>query len=138
MKRIWTQFGIALVAPILLWSGTAFGQAAKPPVHQGSTPSSVEGQVVKIDKPTGRVTIKASDGSTHEFTGVQGDARRSEGGRPHRGAAPPVTRRSHTVPGLNRLGAERDRATALLTRESRRTVWKARRMTPGLPLFRGP
>jgi hypothetical protein len=67
MKRIWTQFGIALVAPILLWSGTAFGQAAKPPVHQGSTPSSVEGQVVKIDKPTGRVTIKAADGSTHEF-----------------------------------------------------------------------
>ena len=67
MKRIWTQLGVALVAPTLLWSGVAFGQAAKAPVHQGSTPSRVEGQVVKIDKPTGRVTLKGSDGSTHEF-----------------------------------------------------------------------
>ena len=67
MKKIWTQFGIALVAPILLWSGAAFGQAAKPPVHQGSTPSTVEGQVVKIDKPAGKVTLKAADGSIHEF-----------------------------------------------------------------------
>jgi hypothetical protein len=67
MKRSWTRFGIALVAPILLWSGAAFGQAGKPPVHQGSTPGSVEGQVVKIDKSKGRVTIKGSDGSMHEF-----------------------------------------------------------------------
>ena len=63
MKRIGTRVGIALVAPILLWSGAAFGQAAKP----ANTPKSVEGQVVKIDKPTGRVTIKGADGSMHEF-----------------------------------------------------------------------
>ena len=68
MKRTWTRFGIALVAPMLLWSGAAFGQAAKPPVHQGSTPGSIEGQVVKIDKTTGRVSIKTADGSMHEFT----------------------------------------------------------------------
>ena len=67
MKKIWTAVGVALVAPMLLWSGTALGQTAKPPVHQGSTPSSVEGQVVRIDKRASRVTIRSADGSMHEF-----------------------------------------------------------------------
>ena len=64
---MWTRFGVALVAPILLWSGTAFGQAASPPTHQGSTPRTVEGRVIKIDRAEGKVTIQASDGSRHEF-----------------------------------------------------------------------
>ena len=42
-----------------------------PPVHQGSTPRSVEGRVVKIDQKQGRVTIQATDGSTHEFQASQ-------------------------------------------------------------------
>jgi Cu/Ag efflux protein CusF len=64
MKTIGTRFGIALVASILLWTGTALGQAAQqPPVHQGSTPRSVEGLVLKIDKRAGKVTIRS-----HEFT----------------------------------------------------------------------
>ncbi len=67
MSKVWTRLGIALVAPILLWSGTAFGQA-KPPVHQGSTPSTVEGTVVRIDRRASKVTIRAADGSMHEFT----------------------------------------------------------------------
>jgi hypothetical protein len=62
--KIWTRFGVALAAPILLWSGTALGQAANPP---GSTPQTVEGQVIKIDRSKGRVTIRASNGQTHEF-----------------------------------------------------------------------
>jgi Cu/Ag efflux protein CusF len=68
MRKSWTRLGVALVAPMLLWSSAAFGQAAKPPVHQGSTPSTVEGQVVKIDRHVGRVTIRSTDGSMHEFT----------------------------------------------------------------------
>jgi hypothetical protein len=68
MRKVWTRVGVALVAPILLWSGAAFGQAAKPPVHQGSTPNTVEGQVVKIDRRAMKVTIRAADGSMHEFT----------------------------------------------------------------------
>jgi Cu/Ag efflux protein CusF len=69
MKTIGTRFGIALVASILLWTGTALGQAAQqPPVHQGSTPRSVEGLVLKIDKRAGKVTIRSNDGSIHEFT----------------------------------------------------------------------
>jgi hypothetical protein len=65
--RIWTRFCVALAAPVLLWSGTALGQAANPPMQQGKTPDTVEGQVIKIDRAKGRVTIRASDGQTHEF-----------------------------------------------------------------------
>jgi len=65
--KSWTRFGVAIAAPILLWSGTALGQAANPPVHQGATPRKVEGQVVKIDRPQGRVTIRAADGTLLEF-----------------------------------------------------------------------
>ncbi|HWC03113.1 MAG TPA: hypothetical protein VHF87_10090 [Methylomirabilota bacterium] len=65
--KIWTRFGVALAAPILLWSGTALGQAAKPPASQGNTPRTVEGEVIKIDRAQGRVTIRASDGTIHEF-----------------------------------------------------------------------
>ena len=64
--KIWTQLGVALVAPILLWSGTALGQAANPP-GQSNTPETVKGQVIKIDRSKGRVTIRASNGQTHEF-----------------------------------------------------------------------
>jgi hypothetical protein len=63
MMTIWTRFGVVVVAPLLLWSGTALGQAANPK----TTPPTVEGQVVKIDRSQGRVTIRAADGTTHEF-----------------------------------------------------------------------
>ena len=63
---IWTRFGVVVAAPLLLWSGTALGQAANPKTGQ-ATPQTVEGQVVKIDKSQGRVTIRAADGTTHEF-----------------------------------------------------------------------
>lgn len=65
--KSWTRFGMAVAAPILLWSGTALGQAANPPVHQGSTPRMVEGRVISIEPKQGRVTIRATDGTTHEF-----------------------------------------------------------------------
>ena len=65
---IGTWYGVALVAPILLWSATAFGQAANPAPSPARTPQTVEGQVVKIDRSQGRITIRAADGTMHEFT----------------------------------------------------------------------
>jgi len=69
--KTFTQLGAALVAPILLWSGTAFGQATQapsnPPAPPAATPKTVEGQVLKIDHSRGMVTIRANDGTTHEF-----------------------------------------------------------------------
>jgi hypothetical protein len=67
VMTIWTRLGVALAAPILLWSGTALGQATNPPTGQARTPQTVDGQVIKIDRGQGRVTIRAADGSTHEF-----------------------------------------------------------------------
>ena len=65
--KIGTRYGVALAAPILLWSATVFGQAASPATNPARTPQTVEGQVVKIDRSQGRVTIRAVDGMTHEF-----------------------------------------------------------------------
>lgn len=59
----------ALVAAGLLWSGTAMGQA-KPGCDQqtkASTPEKVEGQVVNVDHPAGKVTIRGAGGKTYEF-----------------------------------------------------------------------
>jgi Cu/Ag efflux protein CusF len=71
---LWRQFGIAVAAPILLWSGAVCAQTASPPAQQrptpqqqGQTPQMVEGQVIKIDRRQGRVTIRAADGLVHEF-----------------------------------------------------------------------
>jgi hypothetical protein len=66
VMTIWRRFGMTLAVPILLWSGTALGQATNPQ-PDARTPQMVEGQVVKIDRSKGRVTVRASDGTTHEF-----------------------------------------------------------------------
>ncbi len=55
--------GIAL--SVMLWTGAALGQgpAGKCP----GTPEKVEGQVVKIDMDQGKVVVRETDGTTHEF-----------------------------------------------------------------------
>ncbi len=66
--KIGTRYAAALAAPILLWGATAFGQTATPPASPAGTPQTVEGQVVKIDRSQGRVTIRTASGTIHEFT----------------------------------------------------------------------
>ncbi len=55
--------GIAV--SLMLWNGAALGQgpAGKCP----GTPEKVEGQVLKIDMDQGKVTVRETDGTTHEF-----------------------------------------------------------------------
>jgi hypothetical protein len=67
VMTIWTRLGAAVVAPILLWTGIALGQGMSPPPGQPRTPQMVEGQVLRIDKSQGRITIRATDGTLHEF-----------------------------------------------------------------------
>ena len=86
--KIGTRYAAVLAAPILLWGATAFGQTAPSPASPAGTPQTVEGQVVKIDRSQGRVTIRTASGTIHEFHGLGGDPPGPEGGRPHRGAAP--------------------------------------------------
>jgi hypothetical protein len=62
MKKM-TSVSTAFVAATFLWTAAALGQAQPVP-----TPQRIEGQVVKIDHQSGRVTIKDNAGTIHEFT----------------------------------------------------------------------
>jgi hypothetical protein len=50
---------------MLLWSGTVFAQSKAPGCS--NTPVKLEGQVVKIDVGQGKLSVRESDGTTHEF-----------------------------------------------------------------------
>jgi hypothetical protein len=68
----WTQRGGALIVPLLLWGGTALAQTTTPPATTprnapATTPEMVSGQVVKIDRSQGKVTIREGNGKMHEF-----------------------------------------------------------------------
>jgi hypothetical protein len=69
---------MALVAALVLMSGAAFAAdtkdksqpAAASPATQGSAPQKLEGEVVAIDMAGGMMTIRGSDGQTHQFKGT--------------------------------------------------------------------
>lgn len=60
----WVTFTSGVVAIALLSTGLAFGQQTK---ADCKAPQKVEGQVVRVDPRTDRVTIRDSGGTTHEF-----------------------------------------------------------------------
>lgn len=63
------RLSAALAMGFILWTGTALGQAppACDPDAKMKTPERVEGEVTKIDAVQGRVTLRQSDGTVHEF-----------------------------------------------------------------------
>ena len=63
--KTWIVLAAGLAVGIMLWSGAASGQgqASKCP----RTPEKLEGQVVSINLEQGKVTVRGSDGMTHEF-----------------------------------------------------------------------
>jgi hypothetical protein len=59
-----------LLAVLALASAPALAQQPPAKVNcgaQGAAPQLVEGQVVKVDAAGGTITVKAKDGTTHEF-----------------------------------------------------------------------
>ena len=66
MKR-WIPLTAGLAAGLMLWSGTALGQGKPEGCGKAGAPEKVEGQVVKVDPDQGKVTMRAADGTTHEF-----------------------------------------------------------------------
>jgi hypothetical protein len=54
---------------LMLWSAPAFGQATPACDPQGRviTPQQVEGQVVRVDPAHSKVSVRAADGTVHEF-----------------------------------------------------------------------
>jgi len=56
-----------LAVGVMLWTGIAVAQGKPTGCDKASTPERLEGQVVKIDLEHGKVTVRATDGTTHEF-----------------------------------------------------------------------
>ena len=67
--RTWPRLGAGLAVALVLWTGPALGQSKPACDSQGKvrTPEKVEGQVVSVDQAQGKVTVRQSDGTTHEF-----------------------------------------------------------------------
>lgn len=72
MKR-WLLLSGGFVTAVVLTAGLAFGQAATPTTPKSGTDchkkvlEKVEGQVTSIDPKAGKVMIRDSSGTTHEF-----------------------------------------------------------------------
>jgi ribosomal protein S1 len=67
--KTWLSASAIVIAGAVLWSGTALGQAAKPGCEavKAGAPRKVEGQVVSVDQRQGKVSVRSTDGKTHEF-----------------------------------------------------------------------
>ncbi|HEV8675364.1 MAG TPA: hypothetical protein VGX21_15055 [Methylomirabilota bacterium] len=65
--KTWMRLSAGLTTGLMLWTGTALAQQAPSGTDKSKTPQRLEGQVVKIDPNKGKVTVRASDGTTHEF-----------------------------------------------------------------------
>jgi hypothetical protein len=57
----------AVAVATLLWSGTVVGQGKAPDCEKAKAPEKIEGQVVKVDMERGKITVRGTDGTTHEF-----------------------------------------------------------------------
>jgi hypothetical protein len=69
MMHRWATVTAALSVTVMLWSGSALGQAkpACDPQGRVKTPQKVEGQVVKVDQAQSKVTVREASGGLHEF-----------------------------------------------------------------------
>ncbi len=56
-----------IAAGLLLCSASAMAADNTAGCAKPGTPASLEGQVVKMDPAQGKVTVKSSDGTMHEF-----------------------------------------------------------------------
>jgi len=65
--RSWRGMTAVVVATAVLWSSTALVQTALAGCDSAQRPPKIEGQVVKVDMEHGKLTVRATDGTTHEF-----------------------------------------------------------------------
>jgi len=65
--RLWRHMAAVVVATAMLWSGAALAEVKSTNCDPVRFPPTVEGQVVKINKEEGKVTMRTSDGTVHEF-----------------------------------------------------------------------
>jgi hypothetical protein len=67
LMRSWRGMTAVIVTTAVLWSGAVLAQPKSTGCDASRIPSKVEGQVIKIEGAKEKVTIRADDGTTHEF-----------------------------------------------------------------------
>lgn len=67
MVRRWMGVTAALGAVLVLSSGIALGQTKPADCPKPGAPQTVSGQIVMVDADTGKLTVRAPDGTNHEF-----------------------------------------------------------------------
>jgi len=65
--RLWRSMVAVVVATAMLWSGTALAEVKLTNCDPVRFPPKVEGQVMKVNMEEGKVTVRTSDGTIHEF-----------------------------------------------------------------------
>ena len=66
--RAWRDMLAVVAVTAILWSGAALAQTKKVAnCDQALVPPTIDGQVVKVDPAREKVTVRATDGTTHEF-----------------------------------------------------------------------
>jgi aconitase B len=65
--RRWRSMAAVAVATAMLWSGTVLAEVKSANCDPVRYPQKVEGQVLKVDVNQGKVTVRAADGTVHEF-----------------------------------------------------------------------
>jgi hypothetical protein len=65
--RPWRDMTAVIAATVVLWSGAVLAQPQPAGCDSARMPPKVAGQVIKIDGAKEKVTIRADDGTTHEF-----------------------------------------------------------------------
>ena len=66
MKR-WIRLSAGLAVGGMLWTWIAVAEGKPMGCDKARTPERLEGRVVKIDLEQGKATVRATDGTTHEF-----------------------------------------------------------------------
>lgn len=65
--RPWRDMLAVVVMTALLYSGAALARDRQAACDQAVVPPTLEGQVVKVDMAHEKVTVRSTDGTTHEF-----------------------------------------------------------------------
>jgi hypothetical protein len=66
MKQ-WRSTAAVVVANVMLWSSAALAEVKLTNCDPVRFPPKVEGQVMKINLEEGKVTVRTSEGTVHEF-----------------------------------------------------------------------
>lgn len=63
----WIRLAVGGAVGLLLWTGIAIAQGTPTGCDKARTPERLAGEVVKLDAEHGKVILRGSDGTMHEF-----------------------------------------------------------------------